>query len=87
MHKNHSDQTVDYYKYYFSGLKLTSVCEFIRHQAASIDELRAEIAFPEYMLGYNSIYKVLLHRGRKKSLYSQRARKIKVQAKKTGEIK
>jgi len=40
------------------GLKLTSVCEFIRHQAASIDELRAEIAFPEYMLGYNSIYKV-----------------------------
>lgn len=40
------------------GLKLSSVCEFIRHQAASIDELRAEIEFPEYMLGYTSIYKV-----------------------------
>merc|ERR1712001_760604 len=40
------------------GLKLSSVCEFIRHQAASVDELRAEIQFPEYILGYTSIYKV-----------------------------
>merc|ERR1712001_699073 len=40
------------------GLKLSSVCEFIRHQAASVDELRAEIQFPEYILGCTSIYKV-----------------------------
>ena len=35
------------------------MCEFIRHQAASVDELRAEIQFPEYILGYTSIYKVI----------------------------
>merc|ERR1711976_473779 len=31
------------------GRKLTNVCEFSRHQAASIDEIKAEIQFPHYI--------------------------------------
>ena len=39
------------------GRKLTNVCEFSRHQAASIDEIKAEIQFPQYITRSGLFYK------------------------------